>query len=416
MESKTNTPEFRASLRAVFDKFDTDKNGYLDHTESANALKELGHDTTEQGLKDFFAQVDANHDGKISFEELFTWTTTDGGKNINPVRLQILRLAKKASKQAKHLAKDLKDQQENISHHHIGTKAGNVDHHGTKVHAIAHIGEEADTHFDIVSKDLEITEKGSIILQFKSDNPEKAKTGLLEVFTGLKDFAAMSGMVPPEINLDDLKITAAHDGEHVRIGIQLQNNNELSSLIGQLEFLASAFLGGSVSGSASVDLSLKTSIGAIVDDSTAGTNTSFVNHVSDGISLSIDARVPEALVDIGRSQVIEGGIDSLPRDLRPLVPLLFLKSSKIQFDFNSQVRKAFPPGLDAMSFGDVLPQLKMLPIDQISLMAPPLGEFIDLAKEDLHADLKIFVRVPKALASLHLKSHGLGKLWSALSS
>jgi hypothetical protein len=416
MQSKTNTVEFRQSLKAVFDKMDDDKNGYLDHNEAANALKELGHDTTEQSLKEFFAQVDANHDGKITFEELYTWANTEGGKSINPVKLQILRLAKKANKQAKHLAKDLKDQQENISHHHIGTQAGTIDHAGTKVHACVHIGEEADTHFNAVSKDLDITENASVILQFKSPNAEKAKVGLLEVFQGAKDFAAISGMVPPELNLDDLKITASHEGDHVRIAIQMQNNSELQSVLGQLEFMASAFLGGNISGSATFDLSIKTSVGAVVEDNASGKNTSLVNLVAEGVSLNIDARIPDALVDIVRSQVAESGPDALPRDLRPLVPLLFLKQSKIQFDFNSQVKKAFPPGLDAMSFGDLLPQLKMLPIDQIGMMAPPLGQLIDLAKEDLAADLKILVRAPKSLGSLHLRSDGLGKLWDLLTS
>eukprot|EP00475_Leptophrys_vorax_P028144 TRINITY_DN40556_c0_g1_i2.p2 TRINITY_DN40556_c0_g1~~TRINITY_DN40556_c0_g1_i2.p2 ORF type:complete len:120 (-),score=28.03 TRINITY_DN40556_c0_g1_i2:460-819(-) len=52
------------NLRAAFDFFDSDRSGYIDIEELADAL---GADLTS--LKEILAEVDTNNDGKISFEE-----------------------------------------------------------------------------------------------------------------------------------------------------------------------------------------------------------------------------------------------------------------------------------------------------------------------------------------------------------
>ena len=58
----------KQKLKAAFDEFDIDKNGYISIAE----LKEMltnDHIVEDQVWEEIFNEVDSNHDGKIDLEE-----------------------------------------------------------------------------------------------------------------------------------------------------------------------------------------------------------------------------------------------------------------------------------------------------------------------------------------------------------
>jgi solute carrier family 25 phosphate transporter 23/24/25/41 len=69
-------PEFRVfvehtekELLALFNSIDRDHNGNLDKSELQAAFQKAGLVIPPRKLDQFFAEVDSNHDGVISFDE-----------------------------------------------------------------------------------------------------------------------------------------------------------------------------------------------------------------------------------------------------------------------------------------------------------------------------------------------------------
>ena len=60
-------------LKALFDKCDLDNSGYLDSKEVAMVCRELGTVLDKKELEGALALLDANGDGKVSFEEFKDW-------------------------------------------------------------------------------------------------------------------------------------------------------------------------------------------------------------------------------------------------------------------------------------------------------------------------------------------------------
>ena len=56
-------------LRILFDSIDRDKNGRLDKGELRFAFAQAGLTVPRSELDRFFDEIDANHDGSISFDE-----------------------------------------------------------------------------------------------------------------------------------------------------------------------------------------------------------------------------------------------------------------------------------------------------------------------------------------------------------
>lgn len=55
--------------QATFNKYDVGRDGYLDITELKIMMEKLGAPQTHLGLKSMIAEVDEDHDGRISFRE-----------------------------------------------------------------------------------------------------------------------------------------------------------------------------------------------------------------------------------------------------------------------------------------------------------------------------------------------------------
>ncbi|KAK3771291.1 hypothetical protein RRG08_024370 [Elysia crispata] len=64
-----NLEMFIGKLRQLFDKFDTDKSGFLDKNELRKVMEFSGHKFTDSEINDILKGADSSGDGKISFDE-----------------------------------------------------------------------------------------------------------------------------------------------------------------------------------------------------------------------------------------------------------------------------------------------------------------------------------------------------------
>jgi hypothetical protein len=411
---KGNT-EARDLLRDVFNKMDKNGNGYLDLGEAAAVLKEVGQSPNEDDLKKFFEAVDANHDGQISFDELFAWFTSSktGAPLQDAFKIKVLGMMKKTKKEIAKLSEILKNEQQGVDHHHIGVKIGNVEHAKTKIEVSAFAGTEADSKWTDLSKGIDIGEVG-IVIQFHSTQPEAAKDEILALLEGGKEMLREIAAGAP-VDIDGIQFHGAVDGEHVNIGIKYDDPNVLM-VAEQLRFMLAFMVPDDFTSRVSLQVHLAKSLEDIFKEEVeGGQEKDILLHVLEGISVSIDATVTNQLLEIARSQIIaDKSVKELPSQLRGIVPLLFLKGTQVQLDFASS---------DSCPFSQLFPKVKVgfkqlvelakgQPLDQFIGMIPPLQQLVDLCESKLLANLRIAVRGPRTLGIVHIKTSGVDKIWN----
>ena len=69
LEFRIFVEETERALRTLFDSIDRDHNGKLDKSELRLAFSKAGLAVPQSKLDQFFAEVDTNNDGVISFDE-----------------------------------------------------------------------------------------------------------------------------------------------------------------------------------------------------------------------------------------------------------------------------------------------------------------------------------------------------------
>lgn len=403
------------ALRDAFNKVDANGNGFLDSNEVTQVLKDIGVEVSSEELDKFFKEVDTNHDNQISFEELSVWYKTGRGGKAGEVQSKFLSALKQYKREATKKDKEDEDAKKKIDHHHIGVSLGALQEGKTKVEIGSQVGTEAAEKFAELSNGLDIEQPACVILQFASSNPAEAKDGILNFFTGAIEVVSAMGIVPPTVPLDQLKFTATNDDKHVRIGIQMAHEM-LAAVSGQVDFFANAFLEGNLTGSLDLKLHLNTSVGDLVDEQ----DKTFTEHIVKGGSVNVDLRLPKLVIDFARNMLTQN-LKSLPPQaqfiLEKIAPLLYLRKTNVHLDFDTGDAWAKAIKLPPMGLKELLPQLQGMNIPEMAAMTfPPLADFLEIAEKHLSSDLKIFIRGPQALAHVHLKSEGLGKLWSAMKS
>eukprot|EP00494_Astrolonche_serrata_P029895 UN30162 len=79
------------SIRYIFNKFDSDKNGELDLQEFKVAMKELGLDMNRKELVAMLSQFDEDQDMVLTFEEfrsaVYTWTKASSNPNAREIQM-----------------------------------------------------------------------------------------------------------------------------------------------------------------------------------------------------------------------------------------------------------------------------------------------------------------------------------------
>lgn len=63
----------RTQARELFHRFDRDKNANIDQTEFVELLTALGAPLSSDELEVAWGEVDNDQNGRISFDEFFTW-------------------------------------------------------------------------------------------------------------------------------------------------------------------------------------------------------------------------------------------------------------------------------------------------------------------------------------------------------
>jgi hypothetical protein len=407
--------EARDLLRDVFNKIDKNSNGFLDVTEAAAVLKEIGQPADEQELKKFFDAVDANHDGQISFDELYAWFTSakSGTPLQDAFKIKVLGMMKKTKKQIAKLTEVLKNEQTGADSHHLGVKIGQVDEAKTKLGVNVFAGTEADTQWGDFSKGIDLGDAG-IVLQFTSTDPESAKEEILGLLEMGKEMLREVAQGAP-VNIDAISFQGAVDGQHVNIGIKYDDPNVLM-IAEQIRFLMAFMVPNDFTSRVSLEIGLAKDLNDIYKDEVEnGNEKDILLHVLEGISLNIDATVTRQLLEIGRSQLVgDKSLKDVPSDLRPIVPLFFLKGANIQLDFGSNDNCPFSQLFPKVKVGfkQLLEMGKATPLDQFIGMIPPLQSLIELCENKLMANLKIAVRGPRVLATVHIKTSGVDKVWN----
>jgi len=411
---KGNT-EARDLLRDVFNKMDKNGNGYLDLGEASAVLKEIGQAPNEEELKKFFEAVDANHDGQISFDELFAWFTSSktGAPLQDAFKIKVLGMMKKTKKEVARLTELLKGETNVTDTHHIGVKVGNVDQPKTKFEVSAFVGTEADQKWTDVSKGVDVGEAG-IVLQFHSTQPEAAKDEILALLEGGKEMLREIAQGAP-VDIDGIQFQGAVDGEHVNIGIKYDDPNVLM-VAEQIRFMLAFMVPEDFTSRVSLQVHLAKSLEDIFNEEVeGGQEKDLLLHVLEGISVSLDATVTNQVLELARSQVVgDKSIKDLPAQLRGIVPLLFLKRTNIQLDFSASDSCPFTQLFPKVKVGfkQLIEMAKSQPLDQFIGMIPPLQQLVDLCESKLLANVKLAVRGPRTLATVHIKTSGVDKVWN----
>lgn len=75
-ERKQPTAEEKSKILEIFQKYDIDKNGVLDHDEVQEAIRDmnshlelLGLDLSDKDIEQMIQRADKNQDGKIQIDE-----------------------------------------------------------------------------------------------------------------------------------------------------------------------------------------------------------------------------------------------------------------------------------------------------------------------------------------------------------
>ena len=74
----------KASINATFDRYDRDKNGYLDTTELADLCLSLGSQLSKNELESALFILDKNNNGKVEKQEFLDWWQGNGGPVVRP--------------------------------------------------------------------------------------------------------------------------------------------------------------------------------------------------------------------------------------------------------------------------------------------------------------------------------------------
>ena len=67
------TAEMEAELIRLFNRFDHNKNGFIDEREFCKILDSLGYDESAEIRSLEFAAIDDDEDGKVRFREFADW-------------------------------------------------------------------------------------------------------------------------------------------------------------------------------------------------------------------------------------------------------------------------------------------------------------------------------------------------------
>ncbi len=70
------------AVRAIFDRYDEDGSGTIEHSEFRHMIKDLGVEMTRAEFQEAVTMLDCDHNGKIDFEEFLLWWKQNAGNGV----------------------------------------------------------------------------------------------------------------------------------------------------------------------------------------------------------------------------------------------------------------------------------------------------------------------------------------------
>jgi len=403
---QSNPAEIRVLLKEVFNKFDKDKNGYIDIEETNLIFKELGQEVSNDEIKEFFNSIDQNHDGKLSFEELFTWFTSGRGQEVALGEALKFKMIYMMEKTRKALLKYSSAGGE-MEIRHIEINAGKkVLNPKSLIEVSALVGIEAEEKFKSLVNGLEVSQDLGVVIEIKSSLPQQALTEILELLEQAKEFA--KDLVPPEIGIDSFKFSGTVDGDTVKVRIDYD---------GPMTEVIKSEVQGVLSTAFPGETSVSIIYGIYFANGLTKTNLSLISLLNDGISIFCDAKLPSSFMQALRDQLLNPeAIEKLPREMRPFALLLAMTKVNVEIDImplGSLIEKLFPE-IHQFTVNGLAEQGEKLGINQIISQLPIIPDLVSLGFSKLIADFKLHIKMPKAMTSLHLKLDGIGEVLSFL--
>ena len=78
----TGDVDMTSAVRAIFDKYDHDGSGSIDHQEFREMLKDLGVSMTKSEFQEAITMLDNDHNGEVDFEEFLGWWKQNAGNGV----------------------------------------------------------------------------------------------------------------------------------------------------------------------------------------------------------------------------------------------------------------------------------------------------------------------------------------------
>ena len=117
---------------------------------------------SDEKLNQFFSEVDKNHDGQLSFEEVFTWMTSNKGSlgASQKLKLKLLSMAKNVQKIAS------SSNNEDVEKHVVKFNLGNTEGHKTKIGIKAQLGQQGSDLNTELRNGLDSDNPLAVVFQF----------------------------------------------------------------------------------------------------------------------------------------------------------------------------------------------------------------------------------------------------------
>ena len=415
VESKQN----EETLRKVFDSFDKDKNGFIDISEIKALSKELGHEITDAEVQNIFSEIDANKDGNISFEEFSIWWHSGKANKLEGLvyyQLKAQKLLSKAHASVQRLGKSLDTKYDTtVESHYIGIQAGDSEHK-TKIDIRAAMGgEEEKLLFDHTLGKLDRPwHQDSIVLSFKSPNPESAKDGLKNLIDTARQFVVL---LRPEAE----QLFAILDFEYFStadvVGVAITTiSSAMKTFARNLSSTFRSVIGEKTGSMFHAHIGLQNDIASMFKNTQDNVRKTIVEELIESFFVEVHAKITPLILAFTRQHFFTTKVGE--GKLGPEVIPLLLQGSKLSFKLSElkveSLTKFIPFLSQIPALGDLFELAKGAGVIQMIQGIPLAQQALEFFREHAKANMTLTIRYEEALASLHLHTSGIKEVFDYL--
>jgi len=314
-----------------------------------------------------------------------------------------------------------KEQLGDFLDHFINVSVGKVENPKTFIEVRSAIGAQAKLKLEKYSQGVEVG-RIPFFIRIGCSNAEETKGKLIESLQGLLTLASTMGIGGGKFNFENLKITGHHDESGVILSFSYTDP--------MLELIAN---------------SIEASVNAVIpetNDTVVGKFGFYINddledvykkevegdgqfpalYLFDGFQLKVDAKYPKtfnrAVQKASMKQMT--AMQSQMGGMQPFNPVLnavqMFSSELDKYEFNLHFM-----GNDEFDYSKLFPPMAVikgalagagnLPLDQIIMGVPGVGDLIELAENNFNADITFAFGFGPVFIEWQLKTGGVKKFW-----